>query len=110
MSVVGIPKGLGDAKDRVLGMSALLRSRDFCKSAKQVQAVRRNKRPICAKLPEVGVAVPHAGVSAQELKLGVCAWAGAFVTRVTLSMPKAVFRGGQERPEDVQDVWLSPQF
>ncbi len=64
MSVVGIPKGLGEAKDRVLGMSALLRSRDFCKSAKQVQGVRRNQRSICAKLSEVGVAVPHAGVSA----------------------------------------------
>ena len=64
MSVVGIPKGLGEAKDRVLGMSALLRSRDFCKSAKQVQGVRRNQRSIYAKLSEVGVAVPHAGVSA----------------------------------------------
>ena len=87
MSVVGIPKGLGEAKDRVLGMLALLCSRGFCKSAKQVQGVRRNQRSICAMLSEVGVAVPHSGVSAQELKLGVCAWAGTFAAHANLSMP-----------------------
>ena len=95
MSVVGIPKGLGEAKDQVLEEPALLCSREFCKPVKQVQGVKRNQRSIWVKLSEVGVAVPHAGVSGQELKPGVCARAGAFVAHVTLSMPKRCSAGLQ---------------